>query len=91
MLNFPGFKHVQECRPPILAASMRGQGLVLASTLSASPQKAAGHVDSLALQDPEAHWGRLIELGVNMIQTDSPASLIAFLDSRGIRQKSAGR
>jgi glycerophosphoryl diester phosphodiesterase len=55
---------------------------IWASTLSSSPHKAAGHIDSLALQNPEAHWGRLIDLGVNMIQTDSPASLIAFLKRR---------
>jgi glycerophosphoryl diester phosphodiesterase len=59
---------------------------IWASTLSR--QKAAGHVDCLALQDPEAHWGRLIDLGVNMIQTDAPASLIAFLNTRSMRRES---
>jgi glycerophosphoryl diester phosphodiesterase len=61
---------------------------IWASTLSSSRQKAAGHVDCLALQDPEAHWGRLIDLGVNMIQTDAPASLIAFLNTRSMRRES---
>lgn len=47
-----------------------------------APEHAAGHVDALALADPHAHWGRLIDLGATMIQTDYPAGLRAYLHER---------
>ena len=49
---------------------------------SLSPHHAAGYTDELALSDPDKHWGRIIELGANMIQTDYPHLLIKFLASR---------
>ena len=55
------------------------------NTLSQSPEKAAGHIDSLALKKPDAHWGRLIELGVNMIQTDEPEALLLYLKDKNLR------
>jgi glycerophosphoryl diester phosphodiesterase len=42
-------------------------------------QLSPGHFDELAVRDPEKHWGKLIDLGVNMIQTDYPEELIEFL------------
>jgi glycerophosphoryl diester phosphodiesterase len=45
-----------------------------------------GHSDDVSVQDPDAHWGQLVRLGVNMMQTDRPVALIAFLQSRGYRQ-----
>lgn len=44
-----------------------------------------GHSDDVSVLDPDAHWGYLVRLGVNMIQTDRPAALIAFLQDRGYR------
>src|SRR5262245_47295481 len=58
---------------------------IWANTVSTAPGKSGGHVDARALKDPQAHWGRLIELGVNMIQTDTAAPLIAFLKSDRVR------
>lgn len=49
------------------------------NTLSESPEKAAGHVDNVAVSDPAKHWGKLIELGVDIIQTDEPELLIDYL------------
>ncbi len=43
------------------------------------PFHAAGHTDAAALVDPAAHWGRLADEGVGMIQTDEPGALIAYL------------
>ena len=40
-----------------------------------------GHSDDVAVADPEKHWGHLIGLGVNMIQTDRPQALIAYLNN----------
>ena len=45
-----------------------------------SPRHAAGHVDGDALAAPDKHWGKLIALGADMIQTDVPEALIAYLD-----------
>lgn len=41
-----------------------------------------GHSDDLAVKNPEEHWGRLIDLGVDMFQTDRPRELIAYLSNR---------
>lgn len=42
---------------------------------------AAGHLDADAVKSPEAHWGKLIGMGANMIQTDAPGTLIDWLDT----------
>lgn len=45
---------------------------------------ACGHwTDTEALRDPEAIWGKLIDAGISMIQTDYPNELRSFLDRRG--------
>jgi len=41
-----------------------------------------GADDKLAMTDPQAAWGELIDLGVSMIQTDQPEALRAYLRSR---------
>ena len=46
-----------------------------------------GYSDDRNLINPDAHWGQLIKLGVNMIQTDRPKELIEYLDSKGMRRK----
>jgi glycerophosphoryl diester phosphodiesterase len=46
---------------------------------------AAGHVDDQNLADPDAHWGYLINMKVNMIQTDRPELLMQYLASNGYR------
>ena len=51
-----------------------------------SPHHAAGLTDADALTDPDALWGRLIEAGVSMIQTDEPQALIDYLEATGRRE-----
>lgn len=58
-------------------------GRVWVNTLS--PWHAAGIVDDDAAQDPAGTWGRLIALGVDMIQTDAPEELIAYLQQSGMK------
>lgn len=41
--------------------------------------------DSLSLRDPAAGWGRLIELGANMVMTDHPEALLSYLEGTGRR------
>lgn len=43
---------------------------------------AAGHMDAMAKENPEDHWGHLISLGADMIQTDEPEALLEYLKSR---------
>lgn len=43
---------------------------------------AAGHMDAMAKENPENHWGHLISLGADMIQTDEPEALLEYLKSR---------
>lgn len=45
----------------------------------------AGHHDELAIDNPDAHWGWVIERGANIIQTDRPARMIEYLKSRDLR------
>ncbi|MFT5706668.1 MAG: glycerophosphoryl diester phosphodiesterase [Oceanospirillaceae bacterium] len=45
-----------------------------------------GHSDDVSVLDPDAHWGKLTRLGVNMFQTDRPAALIKYLSSQGLRK-----
>lgn len=44
----------------------------------------AGHSDEKALENPDAHWGWIIDKGANVIQTDRPKELIAYLKSKGL-------
>ncbi len=61
--------------------SMRGDGMrVWANTML--PRYSAGLDDAMALEHPDAVWGRLVESGVNMIQTDQPLELQAYLGTR---------
>lgn len=46
---------------------------------------AGGLVDENAMTDPDQLWGRLVETGVTMIQTDEPEALIAYLHATGRR------
>lgn len=50
------------------------------------PEISAGLSNARARTDPEGVWGRLVTMGVDMIQTDEPATLIAFLKKRGLRE-----
>jgi glycerophosphoryl diester phosphodiesterase len=47
------------------------------------PEYAGGLTDQGALADPDATWGKLIGSGVSMLQTDEPATLLAYLRGRG--------
>jgi glycerophosphoryl diester phosphodiesterase len=44
----------------------------------------AGHSDERAYENPEKHWGWLIEKGANIIMTDRPASLLNYLKSKSL-------
>lgn len=44
-----------------------------------SDYHAGGQTDEDALKNPDALWGRLINTGVNMIQTDEPEALLRYL------------
>lgn len=49
------------------------------------PELSAGLTDQEAVDDPEAVWGRFLDLGFTMIQTDRPSELIAYLKGQGRR------
>jgi glycerophosphoryl diester phosphodiesterase len=50
------------------------------------PQLCAGHDDNKAIQDPDAHYGWLVNLGANVIQTDQPEFLIQYLKGKGLHE-----
>ena len=41
--------------------------------------------DRKALRNPDKAWGRLIEQGASIVQTDYPAALLDYLQARGLR------
>ncbi|HJV41878.1 glycerophosphodiester phosphodiesterase family protein [Caulobacter sp.] len=45
--------------------------------------------DRKALRDPDKAWGRLINEGVSIVQTDYPAALLDYLNRRGLRGQAA--
>jgi 16S rRNA G966 N2-methylase RsmD len=65
------------------AAAHRLNRRAWANTLQ--PGHAAGLVDADAVVDPEAIWGTQIDLGADIIQTDYPRELMAYLKNRGPR------
>lgn len=67
---------------PAIAASVRKQGVRLwVNTLFTGFVVGAGS-DTDALRDPDAVWGRLIQAGISMFQTDEPEALLRYRDSR---------
>ena len=46
------------------------------------PQWSAGLADDIALQNPDEAWGRLIDLGFDIIMTDRPEQLQTYLRAR---------
>ena len=66
--------------PPLVAAARAARGRVWANTLWDGYVAGVGGDDD-ALRDPGRVWGRLIDAGVSMIQTDHPAELRQFVDS----------
>lgn len=49
------------------------------------PRWAGGLSDEGAAANPEAVWGRMIDLGADLIMTDRPEDLIDYLEQRGLR------
>lgn len=49
------------------------------------PGFAAGRSDEKSLTDPDGNWGFIIDHGVNIIQTDRPEELMAYLEERSSR------
>lgn len=61
--------------------ALSARGRVWVNTLK--PEFAAGDIDAEALADPDRVWGRLVSAGVDIIQTDEPAALLAYLAAIG--------
>jgi glycerophosphoryl diester phosphodiesterase len=58
-------------------------------TNSLWPSNNAGHDDERAVHDPDAAWGWMIAQGTNIIQTDRPRELIAYLKAKNRRREAA--
>ena len=50
------------------------------------PELCGGHSDEFAAEDPEKHWGWIIEQGANVIMTDRPALLLEYLREKGLHE-----
>ncbi len=70
----------QAALPPLVAAARAARGRLWANTLWEGFVAGIGG-DADAVRDPGRVWGRLIDAGVSMIQTDHPAELRNFIDT----------
>lgn len=59
--------------------------------IAVQPQWSGGLDDATSMLNPDAGWGRLVELGANLIMTDDPEGLIAYLEAKGKRPKRSDR
>lgn len=64
---------------PGTASALKGKRVWV---MTVQEQDVAGHADAPALRDPDAHWGWLLRAGVNMIMTNEPQALMAYLKRR---------
>ena len=48
------------------------------------PELCAGHSDEYAVEDPDVHWGWIVDQGANVIMTDRPLELLDYLRSKGL-------
>lgn len=55
--------------------------------IAVRPFWSGGLDDRLAMRDPDAAWGRLVELGADWIMTDRPEALINYLELTGRRSR----
>jgi hypothetical protein len=73
------FDHLEELSA--LDGPLRDNGMALwVNTLDSVA--CAGFTDTAALLDPDAVWGRLIDAGISVIQTDEAAALKSYLAAR---------
>lgn len=76
----------RDCIPllePQQVAAIRAQGARLwVNTLW--DHISAGHSDRLALTDPDAAWGWLVDRGITILQTNQPLRLLRYLRARGL-------
>lgn len=54
--------------------------------VAVQPYWSGGLSDAVSMPEPKAGWGRLIELGANVIMTDRPEYLLRYLCETGRRQ-----
>lgn len=59
--------------------------------VAVQPYWSGGLDDALSMRSPDAGWGRLIALGANMVMTDRPEALVAYLESKGFRRPAGER
>ncbi|SFA92776.1 glycerophosphoryl diester phosphodiesterase [Rhizobium sp. NFR07] len=73
------FDHLEQLST--LDGPLRDSGMALwVNTLDSVA--CAGFTDTAALLDPDAVWGRLIDAGISVIQTDEAAALKSYLAAR---------
>ncbi len=65
----------------LIKRTKEAKGRIMLTTLW--EDTAGGYNDDLAQIDPDANWGKVIELGADLICTDRPATLLHYLRIRG--------
>jgi len=61
---------------------MKGRPIM---AVAVRPYWSGGLSDDLSMGSPEAGWGRLVQLGANVIMTDRPEYLLRYLEQTGRR------
>lgn len=75
-IRFDTLQTVADNRPAFTAASMA----LWKNTLDQA--NSGDWTDTTALADPDSIWGRLIDAGISIIQTDQPEALKAYIERR---------
>lgn len=66
---------------PLISQLNKAGVPVLVGTLW--PESCGGHDDEIAVQDPDASWAWVIDKGANILCTDRPAMMLAYLRKKG--------
>ena len=70
---------------PVENGRIIGSGQYRYMGIAVLPQWSGGLSDDRALKEPGETWGRLVDLGFDLIMTDRPEQLINYLENRGLR------
>lgn len=66
-------------------SEIKRRGARVAANCQAKGTKTAGLSDDLAASDPDAAWGRLVDTGIRMLQTNEGERLLTYLRKREYR------
>lgn len=74
----------KEDSPVLDAVPIMKENDVAVLVVSLWDELCASHSDERAIENPDAHWGWIVDQGANVIMTDRPSELLDYLRSKGL-------